>query len=185
MSQGDLAERLNVSRQSVSKWETGASVPELDKLVLLSELFQVTIDELVKAEGVRKEPPEPQPVQQAAQKSGSTQKTIGFILLSIGLLGFLLGVILSRSLLLLGGYLTLIGILCLLIKKHAALIIAWITVGLAILLGSVLTGVPIFGVFNSGFYQNGMTALNYSAIFLWLALLTLIGLTVWTFRKRK
>ena len=33
MSQGDLADLLEVSRQSVSKWETGSSVPELDKLV--------------------------------------------------------------------------------------------------------------------------------------------------------
>ena len=48
MSQGDLAEKLNVSRQSVSKWETGASTPDLDKLIAMSELFQVTLDELVK-----------------------------------------------------------------------------------------------------------------------------------------
>ena len=48
MSQGDLAEKLNVSRQSVSKWETGASIPDLDKLIAMSELFQVTMDELVK-----------------------------------------------------------------------------------------------------------------------------------------
>ena len=54
-SQGDLADALEVSRQSVSKWETGASVPELDKLVKLSELFGVTLDELV-----RDAAPEPQ-----------------------------------------------------------------------------------------------------------------------------
>lgn len=50
MSQGDLAEKLNVSRQSISKWETDASVPELDKLIMLSDLFHITIDELVKDE---------------------------------------------------------------------------------------------------------------------------------------
>lgn len=47
MSQGDLAEALDVSRQSVSKWETGSAVPELDKLVKMSKLFGVTLDELV------------------------------------------------------------------------------------------------------------------------------------------
>ena len=47
MSQGELADRLEVSRQSVSKWETGASVPEIDKLVKMSALFGVTLDELV------------------------------------------------------------------------------------------------------------------------------------------
>ena len=47
LSQDDLAERLDVSRQSVSKWETGASVPGLDNLVKLSRLFGVPLDELV------------------------------------------------------------------------------------------------------------------------------------------
>ena len=47
LSQGDLAEALDVSRQSVSKWETDGSVPDLDKLVKLSRVFGVTLDELV------------------------------------------------------------------------------------------------------------------------------------------
>ena len=47
LSQGDLAEKLDVSRQSVSKWETGQSVPELDKLIKLADLFMVSLDELV------------------------------------------------------------------------------------------------------------------------------------------
>ena len=42
MSQGDLAEALGVSRQSVSKWETNQSVPDLDKIVKLSKIFGVT-----------------------------------------------------------------------------------------------------------------------------------------------
>ena len=47
LSQGDLAEALEVSRQSISKWETNGSVPELDKLVKLSEVFGVSLDALV------------------------------------------------------------------------------------------------------------------------------------------
>ncbi len=47
MSQGDLAEAMEVSRQSISKWETNGSVPELDKLVKLSEVFGVSLDALV------------------------------------------------------------------------------------------------------------------------------------------
>ena len=50
LSQGELADALGVSRQSVSKWETDASIPELDKLVKLSQLFGVTLDELVTGE---------------------------------------------------------------------------------------------------------------------------------------
>lgn len=48
MSQGDLAEKLNVSRQSVSKWENNNSTPDIEKLVLIAEIFGITVDELVK-----------------------------------------------------------------------------------------------------------------------------------------
>lgn len=50
LSQEALAEQLGVSRQSVSRWETDASIPDLDKLVRLSEIFGVTLDELVKGD---------------------------------------------------------------------------------------------------------------------------------------
>lgn len=44
LSQEQLAMRLGVSRQAVSKWETGAATPELDKLLALGECFQVSLD---------------------------------------------------------------------------------------------------------------------------------------------
>lgn len=49
-SQGDLADALGISRQSISKWETDTSIPELEKLIKLSELFGVTLDQLVHGE---------------------------------------------------------------------------------------------------------------------------------------
>lgn len=48
MSQAAFAERLQVSRQTVSKWETGASYPEIEKLIAISDLFHVSIDYLVR-----------------------------------------------------------------------------------------------------------------------------------------
>ena len=47
-SQEELAGKLNVSRQSVSKWESSMSVPELDKVLQLSEIFEVSTDYLLK-----------------------------------------------------------------------------------------------------------------------------------------
>ncbi len=47
-SQEDLANRLNVSRQSVSKWESQVSTPEMDKIIMLSDIFDVTTDYLLK-----------------------------------------------------------------------------------------------------------------------------------------
>ena len=61
MSQLDLADALDVSRQSVSKWETGSAVPELDKLAKMAKLFEVSLDELVTGE-TQHEKPEPAPV---------------------------------------------------------------------------------------------------------------------------
>lgn len=47
MSQETLAEKLDVSRQTVSKWETGESMPDLDKAKKMAQLFNVTLDDLV------------------------------------------------------------------------------------------------------------------------------------------
>ncbi len=48
ISQEELAERLEVSRQSVSKWEMNQSFPQIEKIIALSELFNVTCDEIIK-----------------------------------------------------------------------------------------------------------------------------------------
>lgn len=47
LSQEELANRLNVTRQTVSKWEVGDSTPDMDKLAALGELFEISLDELV------------------------------------------------------------------------------------------------------------------------------------------
>lgn len=49
-SQEQLAQKLNVTRQSISKWEGAQSVPDLQKIILLSEIFGVTTDYLIKDE---------------------------------------------------------------------------------------------------------------------------------------
>jgi len=63
-SQEELANRLNVSRQTVSKWEVGDSTPDMEKLVAMSDLFGISLDELV----LDKSPePAPAPVVQPAK----------------------------------------------------------------------------------------------------------------------
>jgi transcriptional regulator with XRE-family HTH domain len=49
-SQEELAEKLFVSRQSVSKWENGQNYPSIEMIIKLSELFGVTVDELLKSD---------------------------------------------------------------------------------------------------------------------------------------
>ncbi len=50
LSQEQLAEQLNVSRQAISKWESGVSIPESEKLVAISNYFNVSVDYLIKDE---------------------------------------------------------------------------------------------------------------------------------------
>lgn len=55
MSQEELAEKLGVSRQAVSKWESGATQPELPKLIELSKIYQVSVDALLSLEHAKKQ----------------------------------------------------------------------------------------------------------------------------------
>ena len=56
MTQEDLAEKLNVSRQTISKWETSVTIPDADNIVAISKLFNITTDELLdyRVENVQK-----------------------------------------------------------------------------------------------------------------------------------
>ncbi len=50
MTQEELAEKMNVSRQTISKWENGTAAPDLENAVLLCELFQISLDDFLKGE---------------------------------------------------------------------------------------------------------------------------------------
>ena len=50
LSQEQVAEKLKVARQTISKWELGETTPEMDKLIIISELYNITLDELMKEE---------------------------------------------------------------------------------------------------------------------------------------
>ncbi|QAT51078.1 helix-turn-helix domain-containing protein [Caproiciproducens sp. NJN-50] len=54
MSQESLAQELGVSRQAVSKWESGQSVPETEKLIALGDFFEVSLDDLVRGDESRR-----------------------------------------------------------------------------------------------------------------------------------
>lgn len=70
MSQEELAEKLGVSRQAVSKWESGTTQPELSKLIELSKLYSVSVDELLSLEHAKPEQDAAEsPVQSNAEKA--------------------------------------------------------------------------------------------------------------------
>ena len=50
LSQEQLADMLDVTRQSVSKWESGTTYPEMDKLIMLCKIFRCSLDDLTNDE---------------------------------------------------------------------------------------------------------------------------------------
>ena len=122
-SQSDLAEALEVSRQSVSKWETDTSIPELDKLLKLSELFGVTLDELVNGEENSK-------VGVVSVSEHEKHHSIaGMVLLCTGVVIMILCLLFAGDLLaglLLASPFMICGVICFVVKKHVGLYCAWI-----------------------------------------------------------
>lgn len=88
LSQEQLAERLNVSRQAISKWELDTSAPDLDKLVLLGNLFGISLDQLVKGDTAGLPPGELDVRQLAAETQRRQRMTV---LAVTGSLAILLG----------------------------------------------------------------------------------------------
>ncbi|WP_027108397.1 helix-turn-helix domain-containing protein [Lacticigenium naphthae] len=94
LSQEKLAERLTVTRQSVSKWESGQAFPEIEKLIKISDLFGVSLDELIKDRKTRADPIEIEEIEEDDEEMDEYLIVGGFIIgIGIGLLtgNFLLG----------------------------------------------------------------------------------------------
>lgn len=151
LSQLELAEQLGVSRQSVSKWETGQSVPDLDKLIKLSDRFGITVDELVREEE-RPQPPRPEPqgnqvvyVREkrsltATQRAGICVEAAGLILALLGVAGF------GAISILLGVGLLLLGLPLLLARKHPWIILGWVAVGISLAVFNPYTSIAPWGL---------------------------------------
>jgi len=128
LSQSSLSDLLDVSRQSISKWETDAAVPDLDKLMKLCDVFDVTLDELTErtVQGTK----EASTVVRQS-RSFSAQKIVGFLLLGfsliVGLLLLFWGANIGDFLILtpISAALLLCGMLCLLQKRHVLYWCIW------------------------------------------------------------
>lgn len=86
LSQEQLAERIGVTRQAISKWELGSSTPELENLLALCECFGITLDELVREDEVTALSEDANTVESSAEP----QRKAGIGLLLAGAVGLLL-----------------------------------------------------------------------------------------------
>ena len=181
MSQGDLADKLNVSRQSISKWENNMSVPDLEKIVLLSNIFQVSLDELVKGE-------EPSTVLVAEKPVNTSNKIAGTILLCMAFLLSLVFLLLSAEFAL---YILVLpflvsGIICFVVKKYTGLWCAWSVLFILDIIFRFMTG--MFGVMNIQQMRNMVIGLltgsySFGYIFIIIYLIIKIALVLITAKK--
>lgn len=181
LSQEGLAEKLNVSRQTVSKWETDTSIPELERLVMLSELFSVSLDELVKSDTVSNENSPVSQIETYFINQNDARKIIGIMVLCVGMLGTILGSIIPFSLLQISGIcFTLNGIVVLVFRKYTKLISGWLTTILLYSIIAFLVG-DLFILFEFWVYPifNVISIMCYG---FWL--LTIL-MTVFTIRTLK
>ena len=160
MSQGDLAEAMEVSRQSISKWETGGSVPELDKLIKLSQVFGITLDELVLDKEPEASPssPEPKVIYVEKQDSHSGKKTAGVVLLCFSALVWLLVSLLGDVLagLVLASPFLACGLICLFVRRNVGLWCLWVVYAFADLYMRFATGISWqFAFWRIGYSEIG------------------------------
>ena len=190
LSQGDLAEALGVSRQSVSKWETGGSVPDLEKLVKLSQLFGVSLDELVLdrkppcEEAPREDPPPPVTVVVQRERTPG-RKVAGVILLCMAFLvlllltavgGLLTGLVLALPFL-------LCAAICFLARRRSGLWCAWTMYYLADVYLICFTGLRWRFLFVPATYAYYSGAHFISAAVQVALMLALIAATARSFRN--
>ena len=188
LSQGDLAEMLEVSRQSISKWENNSAVPDLEKIIRLSEIFEVSLDELVKGEETPRRTATVNniPQENVREVGFPPRKIAGIILLCMAFLvvvfflvagGGLAGLIFALP------FLTC-GILCFALKKNVGLWCAWDLYVLFDLYMSYATGISRASVLYSFQWTPEM---NYMRLaFAWFAVISLavmIAVTVVRFGK--
>ncbi len=203
LSQSELAERLDVSRQSVSKWETDASVPELDKLINLCEVFGITMDALVRGEEMppKGELPDEEPI--SVPPATNTEReavpereehrrppyhTTGVILLcTAAVVAILFGLMAGVGGLIFALPFFACGLLCVFMHRYVGLACAWTVYGLVSVYLSVATSItPLPNVLYMivvGF-RDGISRMFVLSLPMAVADLALVLWTVWTFRRR-
>ena len=201
VTQEQLAEQLDVSRQSISKWETDASIPELEKLLRLSELFHITLDELVKGPDGSVETPPPAPEPPAAEAPArdpeaellpaldrGVNRILGLVLLGFGALLTLLLAVLGGGLtgLVLSLPLFLCGIICLVVRKRPGFWCAWVCGILLLTYLRCATGIRWTNIFQTFSWTPEMNYLRLAIAWaMSLGMLALLIGTVRSFRDQR
>lgn len=187
ISQDELAETLDVSRQSVSKWENNISTPEIDKIKKLADYFEISLDEFLNDEKTD--------VKENKIKNGVNKDArwivricsgvfLGCISILLAILGFILSFSFNYFWLIVFPFL-FCSIICFTFRKRVILFCGWAVfflIDMFIRLNSGNHWGCILGTFNSNSnLDNGQLTLVWIQI---LSLVILISATVYSFGKK-
>lgn len=185
LSQGDLAEQLEVSRQSISKWENNNAIPDLEKIIKLSEIFEVSLDELVKGEKASEKAEDASDIlqtgeqkqeaykAQAAENGFPPRKIAGTILFCMGFVELLFFTLMGAAL---GGLVfclpfVVCGIICFVCRKNVGLWCTWAVYVMLDVFMSYATGISRSMITLTHLWTPQM---NYGRlVFAWLLVLAL------------
>jgi transcriptional regulator with XRE-family HTH domain len=182
MSQGNLADKLDVSRQTISKWENNICLPEAEKLLQLSEIFGVSIDYIMKGETIT----EPEPVYIYVKDPESNtkyndkviRKYAGAAIAVICGLLTLIFILDSSIFILLTAPLTILGILMATNIKHPWLIASWIIYIVGVVALPFFTAISPLTIFYPVTYTKGYTLHLLWSWSIWIALAVLTLCTI-------
>ena len=158
MSQGELAEKLDVSRQAVSKWENNISIPELDKIAAISELFGVTTDEIIKGEA----PKEDKKIHTSPIMIEHTQTENEFskrkTLQILGIIFLVLGILLAPLMALLAKDWIFIALFILLAVNGVVLLVSKKRLWIALLIVNTALILMLYFIFGTNMFAQNQTA---------------------------
>jgi len=191
MSQEQLAAQLTISRQAISKWELGESIPDTENIIQLSKLFSVSTDYLLNdefdsnAKTIIETKVENSNFQ---EQKYPVRKIVGLIFLGMGLIALVLLSIFADFIItvLIGAPMIVCSVICLIVKKHTFLSCCWAMHILFYLIYSYITGGGLLWIFRIGGFQissiTPRTILAYGVV---LTMIALIAVTAWIMRKSR
>ena len=169
LSQEELANILQVSRQSVSKWESDLAYPETDKLIKLCDLFNVTLDSLMRQDCIDQKQPTTILKHSFHYEYKSKRKLFGIPLVHIN---YGRGLYVAKGIIAIGniaigaisiGFLALglisFGLLCLGLISSGLL-----SIGILLAIGSVAIGIVAIGAIAIGIFSIGALSMGYFSV---------------------
>ena len=185
MSQGNLADKLDVSRQTISKWENNMCLPEAEKLMQLSEIFSVSTDYILKGRTIV----EPEPVYIYVKDSDSenvskhnekiVRKYVGIVLAVIFALITIVILAMGGTIFaVIPGAVIVLGILLAKNVQHPWLITSWATYIIGVAALPFFTSISPLFIFDPIIYTEGYTIHLLWGWGIWIALAVLILCTI-------